>query len=243
MVDDYPDYTEKLEFPIPAATRAGDANDVEQISETMGELLSIIDRAAGDYVSLAVQTAHADTKIPHFVNMATDGRSFSDLLGEVEIGAAPGTPNPDREGYLVATVGDKATWPASSESEFIKVNTNGLIEMKRAGNLQLHIGIGVYDNSEPGEIMVGIKRSDSNLQGMPDAGYFVFLPWRKSIKINDGSLTTNTDMVGTVSATIPPSFYPAGATLEIFVGYFNMGEDPEGTELSIQGLNLTIERL
>lgn len=138
------EYTEKLGFPIPQVTRGGDVNDVIDITNTIGAILEYIDNGSGDYnvgvifENLAEQTVDGHTLTP-ITDIVGDGMLFPGLDG-------------------VDT--SKIAWTPGGETSYAKMNTDGTILIKKAGNYNVIPNIVWTSADTDGDVALVLQRSD-----------------------------------------------------------------------------------
>lgn len=242
------EFTDKLELPIPEINFAGDVNDVEAMAETIQAILDLIDRAAGDYVAgdttdagLATPSAAVLPALTGYENI----ESVKRLSAILEDGGSTMHPSnadtlsdDDEDGFLNYE-GSTLKWPLSMETEFIKLNEDGTINVKRAGNYTITVSVGYNNNVEEGVLGGGLARTDIEFPGQDFIPAF-FLPWATLEPINQCLVTTVTHRS---SLKFGPTFYSADTVLEPVLWYANTTDTPTEDALEVTSVNVVIERL
>lgn len=151
-------YTDKLGLPLPIAERAGDANDVIDLVDTVNNILEYLDRGAGDFLPVWGEFNFATPNPVEGMNNAIiDVVSGFITLPHLE------TYDPDKIG-----------WVEDGESEFLRFNfETGNFEIKRAGNYRFYsyVAYATEDADGGGAISLTLNRTGVQ-QGMNDSGLF-----------------------------------------------------------------------
>lgn len=214
------EYTEKLGLPIPAVTRGGDANDVVDITTTIGQLLNYIDAGTGDNtVAGANPGAELDT-------ITGGDTEFSAILLNGSELISPGRP----DGYDE----DKIGWSLEAETDYAKINTDGSILIKAAGNYNIIPQVHYSVSTGTGDIFAYVTRDDAQTQVNESRVFSFGFP----ITGSPMAYARSNNTISTLIGVIGPHFYQAGATVTPAV-YLT---DPTA-ELETYGLGIAVERL
>lgn len=250
--------TDKLGLPIPESLHAGDSNDVEAMAATVDRLLSIIDRAAGDYISANTPFEGNDAVTTDFaagtgayipVSDISNGDIFQAELNTISLpdlldaggsllesaGAIEGQEVPD--GY--SGFADGIQWPTSMSTDFATLSTDGTITINRAGNYNIYLTVrGVSDSVETGSIVAVVDRTDLPLGG---PGMMLYTPFRAEQKVNDGTLSG--EVTGNIAMSLGTNFYHKNTVVVPYFAYINSADTPTEDKFHVGGVSLTIERI
>ena len=115
------EYTPKLGFPIPAVTRGGDVNDVQDITDTIGQILDYIDAGTGGWL----------------VGMWSGSTSIdaSTQTAAVDLGGSMIVP-PHSEGWDPAKIG----WVEGADSAYAQINLDDFTAtIKKGGTYRIFL--------------------------------------------------------------------------------------------------------
>lgn len=249
--------TDKLGLPIPESLHAGDSNDVEAMAATTDRLLSIIDRAAGDYISASTPFEGdtlttdfdagtgayipvADISSDDINEVALNPISLPDLLdaggSHLEAAQGPGTEGlPEGyDGFI-----DGVQWPTDMSTEFATLSADGTITINRAGNYNVYITVtGVADCVESGSIVATLDRTDLPVGA---ASMMLFTPFHQEQAINNGSLSGK--VTSNIALAIGTNFYRKDVVLVPNLSYINNADTPTEDKFHVSQISVAIERI
>lgn len=216
------EYTPKLNFPIPAVTRGGDVNDVEDIVDTIEILLNYIDSGTGNY---NFSVAYGEQLVEQTLNGGVV-TSFPDIASVFSV------PPPPED---TATPGypDKLTWTESGETDFVKINEDGTILIKAAGIYNISPSIAWTTNDTEGYVVADLHRTDVD-GDINNAHIF------KVYEPITGTPLGNESYLGlpSLADTIGPNFYQKDTIITPRVYVSN-----ESASIELQVIGISVERL
>lgn len=200
------EYTPKLGFPIPAVTRGGDVNDVQDITDTIGQILDYIDSGTGDY--LVAMASGETTEI-------TGGAAVFGADLDVSL-AVP----PHDESFDDSKIG----WEEDGESEYAKIDLEDItVTIKKSGVYRILLSAAWTTEATEGALALGISRTDVQ-GGMNQVGAYMLT---ESIL---GNLFGQALGTCQVLGWIGPHFFKEGA---VVTPLLMPSEDIELTELIV----------
>lgn len=216
------EYTEKLGFPIPEVTRAGDVNDVIDIVTTIEAILEYIDAGSGDYnVGVSSAEMMEETLIP-----TGEVVPLSTLIGEGNIYFPDHNPN---EGYDDTKIG----WIEGGESAYLKINDNGSITIKKAGNYNIIPNLWFTSDTDEGDVYLLITRDD--VQDSVNTSYIFKV---KESLAGESMYATMGGEGRFAHGVIGPHFFQEGANVEVCVFITN-----EAATVNVGLTSIAAERL